>query len=136
MNAWISAAVGALLGYMVLALTVLWMRNLCLPVSAHEFKWQCEAGFWAIAATYFASSFVATFFAKRGKAPAGLFAFAALFLGHAFLPDLAIISFGKRWYLNEHALLSAVIPAMAGVAVAMLAVQRRRSSSDKVDTPT
>jgi hypothetical protein len=56
-----------------------------------------------------------------------------LFLGHALLPDLAIISFGKRWYLNQHALLLAVIPAMAGAAAA-LAVRRRRSSS--VGTPT
>jgi hypothetical protein len=118
---------------MVLALTVLWMRNLCLPVSTDEFKWQCEAGFWAIAATYLASSFVATFFAKRRRTAAGFIAFAALFLGHALLPDLAIISFGKRWYLNQHALLLAVIPAMAGAAAA-LAVRRRRSSS--VGTPT
>ena len=136
MNPWISAAAGALLGYMVLALTVSWMRNLCLPVSAHEFKWQCEAGFWAIAATYLASSFVATLFAGRWNAAAGLIAFAALSLGHALLPDLDIISSGKRWYLNEHALLLAVIPAVAGVAAAVLAVQRRRSSSDRVDTPT
>jgi hypothetical protein len=57
-----------------------------------------------------------------------------LFLGHALLPDLAIISFGKRWYLNQHALLLAVIPATAGVAAVMLAVRRRGSSS--VGTPT
>jgi hypothetical protein len=31
MNPWISATVGALAGYAALALTVLWMRNQCLP---------------------------------------------------------------------------------------------------------
>jgi len=99
----------------------LWLRNLCLPVSAHEFKWQCEATFWAIAAAYLSCSFVATFLAERWKVAVGLIAFAVLFFGHALVPDLAIVSFGKRWYLNEHTLLFAIIPAMAGVAAAILA---------------
>ena len=121
MNPWLSAAVGAIPGYIVLALTVLWVFNLCLPVSAHEFKWQCEVTFWAVAAAYFGSSFVAAFFAERRKVAVGFIAFVALFLGHALAPYLAIISFGKRWYLNEYTLLFAVIPAMMGVAVAVVA---------------
>ena len=44
-----------------------------------------------------------------------------LFVGHAVLPDLAIVSFGKRLYLNEYTLLFAVIPAMIALAAAMLA---------------
>jgi hypothetical protein len=126
MNPWISAAVGALPGYVVLAATVLWVRELCLPVSAHEVKWQCEVSFWAIATAYFAASFLAAFLAARRKAAAGLAAFAALLLGHAFVPDLSLISFGKRWYLDEHTLLFAVIPAMIGGAAAMLAAGRWR----------
>lgn len=121
MNPWISAIVGAVAGYALLALTVLWMRNLCLPVSAHELKWQCDAGLWAIAAVYAGSTFVAVFLARRWKVAAGLTACAVLFLGHSLVPHLALVSFGKSWYLSAHTLLFAVIPAIVGIAAAILA---------------
>ena len=126
MNPWLSAAVGALAGYAVLALAVLWLLNLCLPASAHQIKWQCEASFWLVALAYFAASFVAVFFARRRHIAVGLIAFAVLFAGHAVLPDLAIVSFGKRWYLNGYTLFFALIPAMVGVATATLARRRTR----------
>lgn len=53
-------------------------------------------------------------------------AFAVLFAGHALVPDLAIVSFGKRWYLSVH-ILFALIPALVGAAAATLA--RRREDS-------
>ena len=120
MNPWISAAVGALAGHAVLALAVLWLLNLCLPVSAHEVKWQCEATVWLVALAYFAAAFVATLSAGRRQLAVGLIAFAVLFAGHALVPDLAIVSFGKRWYLNVHTLLFALIPTMVGMAAATL----------------
>ena len=121
MRPWLSAAVGVLAGYMLLALAVLWLRNLCLPVSANESKWQCAVSFWVVALAYFGSSFVAAFFARRRAIAVGLVAFAALFIGHAVLPDLAIVSFGKRLYLNEYTLLFAVIPSMIALAAAAFA---------------
>jgi hypothetical protein len=121
MRPWVSATVGVLAGYILLALAVLWLRNLCLPVSANESKWQCAVSFWVVALAYFGSSFVAAFFARRRAIAVGLVAFAALFIGHAVLPDLAIVSFGKRLYLNEYTLLFAVIPAMIALAAAILA---------------
>jgi hypothetical protein len=120
MKPWISAAAGVLPGYAVLALAVLWLRSMCLPVSAHEFKWQCAISFWAVAAAYFGCCFVAAFLAGRWRVAVGLIAFAILFVGHALVPDLAIISFGKRWYFNGYTLSFAVIPALMGVAAAIL----------------
>jgi hypothetical protein len=128
MNPWISAATGALAGYAVLALAVLWLLNLCLPVATHEVKWQCEATFWLVALAYFAASFVAAFFARHGTIGIGLAAFAVLFLGHALVPDLAIVSFGKRWYLSAYTLFFALIPAMVGLAAAIQARRRRENS--------
>ena len=81
MNPWISAAMGALAGYAGLALAVLWLFNLCLPVSAHQIKWQCEATYWLVALAYFAATFVATFFAGRRQIAVGLSAFAVLSQG-------------------------------------------------------
>ena len=121
MNPWLSAAVGALAGHAVLALAVLWLLNLCLPVSAHEVKWQCEATVWLVALAYFAATFVATFFAGRRQIAIGLIAFAVLFAGHSLMPDLAIVSFGKRWYLNVHTLFFALIPTIGGLAAATVA---------------
>jgi len=129
MNPWTSAAAGALAGYAALALAVLWLLNFCLPVSAHQIKWQCEASFWLVALAYFAASFVATLFARRGQVGICLAAFALLFLGHAVVPDLAIVSFGKRWYLNGYTLYFALIPAMLGVAAATLARRKTRGSA-------
>jgi hypothetical protein len=126
MKPWLSAAAGLVPGYAVLAFAVLWLRTMCLPASAQEFKWQCAFSFWAVAAAYVGCSFVATFFAARRPLAAGVIAFGVLFLGHALAPDLAIISFGKRWYLNAYTLLFAVIPAMIGVAAALLARRQSR----------
>ena len=75
----------------------------------------------------FAATFVATFFAGRRQIAVGLSAFAVLFAGHALVPDLAIVSFGKRWYLGVYTLFFALIPAMVGAAAATLA--RRREDS-------
>jgi hypothetical protein len=127
MNPWISAAAGALAGYAVLALAVLWLFNLCLPVSANQVKWQCEATFWLVALAYFAATFVAAFFARRAAIGVGSAAFMVLFLGHALVPDLAIVSFGKRWYLSAYTLFFALIPAMVGLAAAQ--ARRRRENS-------
>ncbi|HEY7239145.1 MAG TPA: hypothetical protein VH600_08265 [Burkholderiales bacterium] len=125
MNPWVSAAVGALAGYAALALAALWLLHLCLPVSAHQVKWQCAATLWVVALAYFAACLVAAFCARRGAIASGLAAFAVLFLGHAVMPDLAVISFGKRWYVNEDTLLYAVIPAMVGLAVAVKRARRK-----------
>jgi len=130
MNPWISAAVGALTGHAVLALAVLWLLNLCLPVSAHQVKWQCEATFWLVALAYFAASFVAAFFARRGAIGIGLAVFVVLFLGQALVPDLAIVSFGKRWYLNVYTLFFAIVPAMVGLAAATV-VRRGRQKAER-----
>ena len=121
MKPWISARAGVISGYLLLALAVLWLTNLCLPVSAHEFKWQCEVNFWMVAAAYFFCCFVAAFFTRRWPATVAFSAFAVLFVGHALLPDLAIISFGKRWYLAVNTMLFAVLPAISGVVAAILA---------------
>jgi hypothetical protein len=126
MKPWLSAVAGVVTGYLVLALAALWLRNMCLPVSAQEFKWQCAASFWIVAAAYFGCAFVASFLAARWQVTAGVIAFAVLFLGHALVPDLAIISFGKRWHLNAYTLLFAVIPATLGVAAALIARRRAR----------
>ena len=127
MNPWIAAAAGALAGYAGLVVAVLWLFNLCLPVAAHQIKWQCEATYWLVALAYLAATFVATFFAGRRQIAVGLSAFAVLFAGHALVPDLAIVSFGKRWYLGVYTLFFALIPAMVGAAAAPLA--RRREDS-------
>ena len=119
---------GALAGYAGLALAVLWLPNLCLPVSAHQIKWQCEASSWLVALAYFAASFGAALLARRGKICSGLAAFAVLFLGHAVVPHLAIVSFGRRWYLNEHTLFFALMPAMVGLVAATFA---RKCSNDR-----
>jgi len=124
MKPWLAAAAGAVSGYIVLALAVLWLRSMCLPVSAQEFKWQCAATFWVVAAAYLGCTFVACFFALRRRVAGGVIAFAILFLGHALLPDLAIISFGKRWHLNAYTVFFAMIPATIGVAAALLARRR------------
>jgi hypothetical protein len=121
MKPWLSTVAGVVTGYIVLAFAVLWLRNMCLPVSAQEFKWQCAASSWIVAAAYFGCACIASFFAARGQLAVAISAFAVLFLGHAALPDLAIISFGKRWYLNAYTLLFAVIPATLGVAAALIA---------------
>jgi hypothetical protein len=126
MKPWLSAVAGVVTGYIVLAFAVLWLRNMCLPVSAHEFKWQCAASFWIVAAAYFGCACVASFFATRRQVAVAVIAFAVLFLGHTVLPDLAIISFGKRWYLNAYTLLFAVIPATLGVAAALIARRQAR----------
>ena len=65
MKPWLAAAAGAVSGYIVLALAVLWLRSMCLPVSAQEFKWQCAASFWVVAAAYLGCTFVASFFAAN-----------------------------------------------------------------------
>jgi hypothetical protein len=126
MNPWISAAMGALAGHAGLVVAVLWLFNLCLPVSAHQIKWQCEATYWLVALAYFAATFVATFFAGRRQIAVGLIAFVVLFAGHALVPDLAIASFGKRWYLDGYTLFFALIPAMVGATTAILARRRTR----------
>jgi hypothetical protein len=130
-NPWISVAAGALAGYALLALAILWLLNLCLPVSTQEIKWQCQATFWLVGLAYFAASFVATFLARRGAIPIALAAFVVLLLGHAFLPDLAIVSFGKRWYLDAHTLYFAVVPAMLGVAAASLAFRQAHRKAER-----
>jgi hypothetical protein len=121
MKPWLSTVAGVVTGYLVLAFAVLWLRNMCLPVSAQEFKWQCAASSWIVAAAYFGCACVASFLAARWQLAVAISAFAVLFLGHAVLPDLAIISFGKRWYLNAYTLLFAVIPATLGMAAALIA---------------
>lgn len=121
MRPWLSAAAGVISGYLLLALAVLWLTNLCLPVSAHELKWQCEVSFWVVGAAYFFCSFVAAFFTRRWQATVAFIAFTVLFVGHALLPHLAIISFGKRWYLAVYVLLFAVLPAIIGAVAAILA---------------
>jgi hypothetical protein len=126
MKPWLSAVAGVVPGYVVLALAVLWLSNMCLPVSAQEFKWQCGTSFWIVAAAYFGCAFVASFVAARWQVAVAITAFALLFLGHALVPDLAIISFGKRWYLNAYTLLFAVIPATLGVAAALVARRQAR----------
>lgn len=121
MKAWLPALAAVLPGYLLLASAVLWLRNLCLPISTHEPKWQCEGTFWLVAAAYFACGFLAAFLAGRRKLAVGFIALALLFLGHALLPDLALVSFGKRWYSNAYTVFFAVLPATLGVAAAMLA---------------
>jgi hypothetical protein len=120
MKAWLRAIAAVLCGYLLLALAVLWLRNLCLPVSTHEHKWQCGVTLWLVAAAYFGCGFLAALLAGRRKLAVGFIAFALLFAGHALLPDLALVSFGKRWYSNAHTVFFAVIPAVLGVAAAML----------------
>jgi hypothetical protein len=116
-----ASAAGALLGYLVLAATVAWVRNACLPVAAGEAKWQCDATVWAIAAAYFAASFISCFLAGRWRSGMALLAVAVLFVGHSIAPDLAILSFRRGWRLHEHAAIFALLPAVLGMAAALLA---------------
>ena len=125
---WLAAAVGAAEGYAVLALVLWWLRSACLPVSVHETKWQCDIVMGGIAAAYFAAGFFAAWLARVRKAAAGFGAFLLLLAGHAFLPALAMVSFGKRWYMSEQTLLFALIPVLAGVGAAVMAARRPAAS--------
>jgi hypothetical protein len=121
-------ATGALSGCIALALTSVWARNLCLPISAHEEKWQCDVAFFGVAAAYFASSFVAALLANRHKIMSGLAALVGLFVAHAWTPYFSLMFFGERWYQNKYALLFAGVPALAGVLVGVLV--RRKGAAD------
>ena len=117
-------ATGAIAGCIALALTTVWARNLCLPLSAHEEKWQCDVTFFGLATTYFASSFVAALMANRHRIISGRAALVALFAVHAWTPYFSLMFFGERWYQNKYALLFAAAPAFVGVLVGVL-VRRR-----------
>jgi hypothetical protein len=121
MNPWLAGLVGAISGYAVLALTVAWVRGLCLPLSSGEFKWQCAVTPWAMAIAYLAAMFIATYMARRRRLTVAGVAFVLLFAGHMYLPHLALASLGPRWYLNLYGLLFVLLPALAGVAAGRLA---------------
>lgn len=125
-HALISTAAGALAGCAALALAAWWTRELCLPLSAGEVKWQCAVRPWAIGAAYFAAAFVAAALARRRGIAVAAAAFVLLFAAHGLAPQLALVSFGKRWYAAEPALLLALVPALAGLAGAMLARRTKR----------
>jgi len=82
-----------------------------------------------MAAAYLGATFIATYFAKRRKIVIGSTVFGVLFAAHAVTPYLALISFGKSWYLNQYALLFAVIPAASGMVFAVFA--RRAGPTQK-----
>jgi hypothetical protein len=119
-----AAAIGTASGYTGLLLTTLWTRTQCLPVAAHETKWECDAAFIAVVLAYFASSLLPTVIANRHKIASGLAASGALFLAHAFTPYLSITFFGEGWYQSPFALLLAGAPAVAGLLVGILIGRR------------
>jgi hypothetical protein len=122
-----AAAIGTASGYVGLLLTTAWVRNLCLPVAAHEAKWECDAAFVGVALAYFASSLLPTLIAKRHKVASAVAASSALFLAHALTPYLSLMFFGERWYQSMFALLLAAAPAVAGVLIGMLIGRRVRA---------
>ena len=115
-----ATAIGTASGYVGLLLTTVWARNLCLPVAAHEAKWECDATFVGVAIAYFAASLLPTLITKRHKVASAVVASGALFLAHALTPYLSLMFFGERWYQNTFALLLAVAPAVAGVLIGVL----------------
>jgi hypothetical protein len=122
-----ATVIGAISGYIGLVLTTLWTRNLCLPVSAHEEKWQCDAGFVGLATAYFVASFVAALIANRHKIVSGLVALVALFVANGWTPYVSFMFFGERWYQNKWALVFAAAPAVAGVLAGVLVRRRGRA---------
>jgi hypothetical protein len=120
-------AIGAATGYVALVVTTVWNRNFCLPVSAHEEKWQCDAGLVALAVTYFAAALVATLTANRHRIASELLAVVALFVANGWSPYVSFMFFGEHWYQSKLTLLFAVAPSLAGVAVAVLVPRKSRS---------
>jgi hypothetical protein len=76
------------------------------------------------AAAYFAATFLAAYLVNRRKIAVGSTVFVVLFVAHAVTPYLALVSFGSRWYLSPYFLLFAVIPATAGLVLAILTHRR------------
>ena len=124
MNAAAAAVVGIASGYVGLLLTTVWARNLCLPVAAHDAKWECDAAFVGVAFAYFVSSLLPTLMAKRHKFASAVAASTALFLVHALTSYLSFMFFGERWYQSMFTLLLAAVPAVAGVLIGMLVARR------------
>ena len=124
MNAAAAATVGTASGYVGLLLTTVWARNLCLPVAAHEAKWECDAAFVGVALAYFVSSLLPTCMGKRHKVASAVAASTALFLAHTLTPYLSLMFFGERWYQSMFALLLAAVPAVVGVLIGVL-IRRR-----------
>ena len=120
MNAAAATVIGTAVGFAGLGLTALWMRGVCLPVSAHEAKWQCDAAIVGVALVYFGSSLLTAILANRHKIPSAVLASFALFALHAWTPYFAITFFGEHWYQNWYALVLAAAPALAGMLVGML----------------
>jgi MFS family permease len=96
-----------------------------LPVAAHEAKWQCDAAFIGLATAYFLAPFLAALVADRKRIVSGLVAFVALFVAHAWTPYLSLMFFGERWYQGIHTLFFAVLPAVAGLVLALLLRYRK-----------
>jgi hypothetical protein len=119
-----ASAIGTASGYVGLLLTTVWARNLCLPVGAHEAKWECDAAFIGVALAYFASSLLPTLIAKRHKVASAVVASIGLFLAHALTPYLSLMFFGERWYQSMFALLLIAAPAVAGALIGMLIGRR------------
>jgi len=119
------ALAGVVTGYALLAAAALWARTECLPVSSDEFKWQCAATVWMVAAAYF---FVFFLVVRKSGLLAAASVFLLVFPGHQYLPQLGLVSFGKSWYLNPEAWLFALLPALAGAALgARLRARRART---------
>ena len=106
---------GVVAGYALLAAIALWARTECLPVSSEEFKWQCAAIVWMIAAAYLLVGFSV---ARKSGMLAAATAFILVFPGHLYLPQLGLVSFGKTWYVSWEAWVFALLPALAGAALA------------------
>ena len=111
-------ALGTVAGYVGLTVSTVWVRSACLPLSAHEHKWECDAGLIAVGIAYLACSFLAAWVASHHKITSGLAAFIALFAAHGLTPYLSMVFFGERWYQNPFTLYLAVAPALIGIAVA------------------